>query len=224
MCSPFLTELSPVWLRRPLGTAIEMLAAIPSIIYGMWGLFVFVPLFQEYVQPGIISAFEGIPVLQNIFAGPPFGIGVFTAGLILSIMVIPFITAVMRDVFELVPPLLKESAYGLGSTTWEVVWKVVLPYTKSGVIGGIMLGLGRALGETMAVTFVIGNAFNLPNSLFAPSNSIASALANEFNEAGGMQKSALLELGLILFLITTVVLAFSKLLLLRLSKGEGTSH
>lgn len=220
----FLTELAPTWLRRPLGTAIEMLAAIPSIIYGMWGLFVFVPLFQEYVQPGIIEVFEGIPVLQDLFAGPPFGIGVFTAGLILSIMVIPFITAVMRDVFELVPPLLKESAYGLGSTTWEVVWKVVLPFTKSGVIGGIMLGLGRALGETMAVTFVIGNAFNLPTSLFSPSNSIASALANEFNEAGGMQKSALLELGLILFLITTIVLAFSKLLLLRLSKGEGTSH
>lgn len=217
----FLTELSPVWLRRPLGTAIEMLAAIPSIIYGMWGLFVFVPLFQRYVQPNLISFFDGIPVLGSIFAGPPFGIGVFTAGLILSIMIIPFITAVMRDVFELVPPLLKESAYGLGSTTWEVMWRVVLPFTKNGVIGGIMLGLGRALGETMAVTFVIGNAFNLPNSIFAPSNSIASALANEFNEAGGMQKAALLELGLILFLITTVVLAVSKVLLLRLAKNEG---
>jgi len=220
----FLTELSPTWLRRPLGTAVEMLAAIPSIIYGMWGLFVFVPLFQSYIQPGIISFFEYVPVLNQVFSGPPFGIGVFTAGLILSIMVIPFITAVMRDVFELVPGMLKESAYGLGGTTWEVVWKVVLPYTKHGVIGGIMLGLGRALGETMAVTFVIGNAFNLPSSIFAPSNSIASALANEFNEAGGMQKSALLELGLILFLITTVVLVLSKLLLLRLSKGEGTSH
>ncbi len=220
----FLTELSPVWLRRPLGTAIEMLAAIPSIIYGMWGLFVFVPIFQVYIQPYLIDFFANIPVLDQVFAGPPFGIGVFTAGLILSIMVIPFITAVMRDVFELVPPLLKESAYGLGGTTWEVVWKVVLPYTKHGVIGGIMLGLGRALGETMAVTFVIGNAFNLPESIFAPSNSIASALANEFNEAGGMQKSALLELGLILFLITTVVLALSKILLLRLSKSEGSSH
>jgi len=218
----FLTELSPVWLRRPLGTAIEMLAAIPSIIYGMWGLFVFVPLFQEYVQPSLISLFEGVPVLGTIFAGPPFGIGVFTAGLILSIMIIPFITAVMRDVFELVPSLLKESAYGLGSTTWEVTWKVVLPFTRNGVIGGVMLGLGRALGETMAVTFVIGNAFNLPNSIFSPSNSIASALANEFNEAGGMQKSALLELGLILFLITTVVLALSKVMLLRLSKSEGS--
>ncbi|HLT98838.1 MAG TPA: phosphate ABC transporter permease subunit PstC [Burkholderiaceae bacterium] len=220
----FLTELSPVWLRRPLGTAIEMLAAIPSIIYGMWGLFVFVPLFQQYIQPHVIEFFEGVPVLEQIFGGAPFGIGVFTAGLILSIMIIPFIAAVMRDVFELVPPLLKESAYGLGSTTWEVVWKVILPYTKSGVIGGIMLGLGRALGETMAVTFVIGNSFNLPDSIFAPSNSIASALANEFNEAGGMQKAALLELGLILFLITTIVLAFSKMLLLRLSKSEGTSR
>jgi phosphate transport system permease protein len=220
----FLTELAPAWLRRPLGTAIELLAAIPSIIYGMWGLFVFVPVFQQYIQPYIIDFFDGVPILGVIFGGPPFGIGVFTAGLILSIMVIPFITAVMRDVFELVPPLLKESAYGLGSTMWEVMWKVVLPYTRSGVIGGIMLGLGRALGETMAVTFVIGNAFNLPSSIFSPSNSIASALANEFNEAGGLQKAALLELGLILFLITTVVLAFSKLLLLRLSKGEGRAH
>lgn len=220
----FLTELSPVWLRRPLGTAIEMLAAIPSIIYGMWGLFVFVPVFQQYIQPHIINLFDGVPVLGQFFGGPPFGIGVFTAGLILSIMIIPFIAAVMRDVFELVPSLLKESAYGLGSSTWEVVWKVVLPYTKSGVIGGIMLGLGRALGETMAVTFVIGNSFNLPDSIFAPSNSIASALANEFNEAGGMQKAALLELGLILFLITTIVLAFSKILLSRLSKSEGSSR
>lgn len=217
----FLTELSPLWLRRPLGTAIEMLAAIPSIIYGMWGLFVFVPLFQEYIQPGLIGLFEDVPVLGELFAGPPFGIGIFTAGLILSIMITPFITAVMRDVFDVVPPLLKESAYGLGSTTWEVVWKVVLPFTKNGVIGGIMLGLGRALGETMAVTFVIGNAFNLPSSIFSPSNSIASALANEFNEAGGMQKAALLELGLILFLITTVVLVLSKALLYQLSKNEG---
>ena len=218
----FLTELSPTWLRRPLGTAIEMLAAIPSIIYGMWGLFVFVPLFQRYIQPNAISLFEGVPILGSIFAGPPFGIGVFTAGLILSIMIMPFITAVMRDVFELVPPMLKESAYGLGSTTWEVMWRVVLPFTKNGVIGGVMLGLGRALGETMAVTFVIGNAFNLPNSIFAPSNSIASALANEFNEAGGLQKAALLELGLILFLITTLVLAISKVLLARLARNEGT--
>jgi len=218
----YLTELAPVWLRRPIGTAIEMLAAIPSIIYGMWGLFVFVPLFQEYVQPHMIDAFAHIPVLDQLFAGPPFGIGVFTAGIILSVMITPFIAAVMRDVFAVVPPMLKESAYALGSTTWEVTWKVVLPYTKNGVIGGIMLGLGRALGETMAVTFVIGNAFILPQSLFAPSSSIASALANEFNEAGGLQKSALLELGLILFLITTVVLALSKLMLLRLARNEGT--
>ena len=220
----FLTELSPVWLRRPLGVAIEMLAAIPSIIYGMWGLFVFVPLFQEYIQPYVVDFFEEVPLLDQLIAGPPMGIGLFTAGLILSIMIIPFITAVMRDVFEQVPSLLKESAYGLGSTTWEVVWKVMLPYTKHGVIGGIMLGLGRALGETMAVTFVIGNAFNLPVSIFSPSNSIASALANEFNEAGGLQKSALLELGLILFLITTVVLALSKFMLLKLSRKEGAKH
>jgi len=220
----YLTELAPAWLRQPIGTAIEMLAAIPSIIYGMWGLFVFVPLFQEYVQPHLIDLFANVPVLDQLFAGPPFGIGVFTAGLILSIMIIPFIAAVMRDVFAVVPPMLKESAYALGSTTWEVTWKVVLPYTKDGVIGGIMLGLGRALGETMAVTFVIGNAFVLPSSLFAPSSSIASALANEFNEAGGLQKSALLELGLILFLITTIVLALSKLMLLRLQRSEGAAH
>jgi phosphate transport system permease protein len=216
----FLTELSPAWLKRPLGIAIELLAAIPSIIYGMWGLFVFAPLFQSHLQPLLIQAFGSIA----LFKGPPLGIGMLTAGIILSIMVIPFITAVMRDVFEQVPPMLKESAYGLGSTTWEVVWKVMLPYTKHGVIGGIMLGLGRALGETMAVTFVIGNAFNRPDSIFSPSNSIASALANEFNEAGGLQKSALLELGLILFLITTVVLALSKFMLLRLSRREGTTR
>jgi phosphate transport system permease protein len=215
----FLTELSPNWLKRPLGTAIELLAAIPSIIYGMWGLFVFAPLFQSHLQPALINAFGAIP----LFRGPPLGIGMLTAGLILSIMVIPFITAVMRDVFELVPPLLKESAYGLGATTWEVVWKVVLPYTKVGVIGGVMLGLGRALGETMAVTFVIGNAHRLAISLMAPGNSIASALANEFTEAvGDVYFSALIELGLILFLITTVVLALSKLLLLRLSRHEGS--
>ncbi|HLS51576.1 MAG TPA: phosphate ABC transporter permease subunit PstC [Burkholderiaceae bacterium] len=219
----FLTELSPRWLKRPLGIAIEMLAAIPSIIYGMWGLFVFVPIFQTWVQPALIRFFAPIPVLDQLFAGPPFGIGIFTAGLVLSIMIIPFIAAVMRDVFDLVPPMLKESAYGLGGTTWEVMWKVVLPYTRNGVIGGIMLGLGRALGETMAVTFVIGNAFVLPSSLFSPSNSIASALANEFNEAGGLQKSALLELGLILFLITTIVLALSKVLVYQLAKTEGKS-
>ncbi|GAA5236365.1 phosphate ABC transporter permease subunit PstC [Verticiella sediminum] len=218
----FLTELSPRWLRRPLGTAIEMLAAIPSIIYGMWGLFVFVPIFQRTLQPFMIDTLGRIPGLGLLFQGPPFGIGIFTAGVILAIMVIPFITAVMRDVFELVPALLKESAYGLGATTWEVARNVMLPFTKAGVIGGIMLGLGRALGETMAVTFVIGNAYRMTGSLFAPGNSIASSLANEFNEASGMQISALIELGLILFLITTVVLALSKVMLLRLSRREGT--
>jgi len=218
----FLTELSPAWLKRPLGTAIELLAAIPSIIYGMWGVFVFAPLFQEHLQPLMVDALSPIPWLGALFKGPPLGIGMMTAGLILSIMVIPFITAVMRDVFELVPPLLKESAYGLGATTWEVVWRVVLPYTKVGVIGGIMLGLGRALGETMAVTFVIGNAHQLAASLMAPGNSIASALANEFTEAvGDVYFSALIELGLILFLITTVVLALSKLLLMSLARHEG---
>ncbi len=219
----FLTELSPAWLKRPLGTAIELLAAIPSIIYGMWGLFVFAPLFQTYLQPAMISTLGSVPFFGALFAGPPIGIGMFAAGLILSIMVIPFITAVMRDVFEIVPPMLKESAYGLGATTWEVVWRVVLPYTKVGVIGGIMLGLGRALGETMAVTFVIGNAHRLAVSLNAPGNSIASALANEFTEAvGDLYFSALIELGLILFLITTIVLGLSKLLLMQLARGEGT--
>ena len=218
----FLTELSPVWLRRPLGMAIEMLAAIPSIIYGMWGLFIFTPLFQEYIQPALIKTLGNVPGLGALFAGPPMGIGMMTAGIILAVMVIPFITAVMRDVFELVPAMLKESAYGLGATTWEVVWRVVLPYTKVGVIGGVMLGLGRALGETMAVTFVIGNAHNLALSLFAPGNSIASALANEFTEAvGDLYSSALIELGLILFFITTIVLALAKLMLLRLAKNEG---
>jgi len=219
----FLTELSPVWLRRPLGTAIEMLAAIPSIIYGMWGLFVFAPLFQVWVQPFLKKTLGQVPGIAPLFSGPPMGIGMLTAGIILAVMVIPFITAVMRDVFEIVPAMLKESAYGLGSTTWEVVWHVVLPFAKVGVIGGIMLGLGRALGETMAVTFVIGNAHQLSASLFMPGNSIASALANEFTEAVcDLYTSALVELGLILFFITTVVLALSKLLLLQLAKSEGT--
>ena len=218
----FLTELAPAWLKRPLGTAIELLAAIPSIIYGMWGRFVFAPLFQSYAQPLLIESFGNLPLAGRLFEGPPLGIGMLTAGLILSIMVIPFVAAVMRDVFELVPPMLKESAYGLGATTWEVVWCVVLPYTRIGVIGGVMLGLGRALGETMAVTFVIGNAHRLAISLMAPGNSIASALANEFTEAvGDVYSSALIELGLILFLITTIVLALSKLLLLKLATREG---
>lgn len=219
----FLTELAPIWLRRPLGTAIELLAAIPSIIYGMWGLFVFAPVFQSTVQPWIIATLGNVPGIGALFSGPPMGIGMLTAGIILGIMVIPFITAVMRDVFEIAPPMLKESTYALGATTWEVVWKVVLPYTKIGVVGGIMLGLGRALGETMAVTFVIGNAHELSLSLLAPGNSIASALANEFTEAvEDIYSSALIELGLILFLITSIVLALSKLLLARLAKREGT--
>jgi phosphate transport system permease protein len=218
----FLTELSPNWLKRPLGTAIEMLAAIPSIIYGMWGLFVFAPLFSQYVQPLLIKTLGPLPIFGPLFKGPAMGIGMLTAGIILAVMVIPFITAVMRDVFELVPAMFKESAYGLGATTWEVVWKVVLPYTKIGVVGGVMLGLGRALGETMAVTFVIGNSHRLSASLLAPGNSIASSLANEFTEAvGELHSSALIELGLILFLITTIVLALSKLLLMRLAMNEG---
>ncbi len=220
----FLTELSPAWLKRPLGIAVELLAGIPSIIYGMWGLFVFAPFFSQNIQPWVNAHIGPLPVIGQFFSGPPMGIGMFTAGLILAIMVIPFITSVMRDVFEIVPPMLKESAYGLGATTWEVVRNVVLPYTKTGAIGGIMLGLGRALGETMAVTFVIGNAHDFSTSLFMPGNSIASALANEFTEAvGDLYTSALIELGLILFIITFIVLSFSKLLLLQLKKGEGQS-
>jgi phosphate transport system permease protein len=220
----FLTELSPAWLRRPLGTAIELLAGIPSIVYGMWGLLVFAPIFSKYAQPFLAATLGNVPVVGRLFAGPPIGIGILCAGVILAIMVIPFIAAVMRDVFEVTPAMLKESAYGLGATTWEVVWNVVLPYTRVGVIGGIMLGLGRALGETMAVTFVIGNTNFLNDaSLFSPGNSITSALANEFGEAAaGLHTSALIELGLILFIITFVVLAFSKLLLLQLAKAEGS--
>jgi phosphate transport system permease protein len=220
----FLTELSPIWLRRPLGTAIELLAAIPSIVYGMWGLLFFAPIFSKYVQPFLASTLGNVPVIGELFQGAPLGIGILSAGIILAVMVIPFIASVMRDVFEVTPPMLKESAYGLGATTYEVVWSVVLPYTKAGVIGGIMLGLGRALGETMAVTFVIGNTNFLNSvSLFAPGNSIASALANEFAEAdAGLHTAALIELGLILFLITFLVLAASKILLLRLARQEGT--
>lgn len=219
----FLTELAPVWLRRPLGIAIELLAAIPSIVYGMWGLLVFAPIFATYFQKPVGRLLEHVPVLGPLTAGPPIGIGILAAGVILAIMIIPYIASVMRDVFEVTPVLLKESAYGIGCTTWEVMWKIVLPYTKTGVIGGIMLGLGRALGETMAVTFVIGNTNLLDNvSLFSPGNSITSALANEFAEASpGLHTSALMELGLILFVITFIVLAISKLLLLRLEKGEG---
>jgi phosphate transport system permease protein len=218
----FLTELAPLWMRRPIGTAIELLAAIPSIIYGMWGLFIFAPIFADYIQPWLIDNLGPVWFIGPLFKGAPQGIGMLTAGIILAIMVIPFIASVMRDVFEVVPAMLKESAYAVGATTWEVVWNVVLPYTKIGVVGGILLGLGRALGETMAVTFVIGNAHRLGTSLFAPGNSIASALANEFTEAvGDLYTSALVELGLILFLITFIVLALSKVLLYQLAKGEG---
>jgi phosphate transport system permease protein len=220
----FLTELSPAWLKRPLGTAIELLAAVPSIVYGMWGLLVFGPLLARFVQAPLQSLLGGVPYLGALVSGPPVGIGLLSAGIILAIMVIPFIASVMRDVFEVTPPLLKESAYGLGSTTWEVVSKVVLPYTKTGVVGAIMLGLGRALGETMAVTFLIGNQNQLNSpSLFEPANSITSALANEFAEAGaGLHQASLIYLGLVLFLITFVVLACSKLLLMRLRRNEGT--
>jgi phosphate transport system permease protein len=220
----FLTEMSPGWLKRPLGIAIELLAAVPSIVYGMWGLLVFGPILARFVQAPLQGAFSGVPVLGALFSGPPVGIGILSAGIILAIMVIPFIAAVMRDVFEVTPPLLKESAYGLGATTWEVVSKVVLPYTKTGVVGGIMLGLGRALGETMAVTFVIGNFNQLSSlSLFEAANSITSALANEFAEAGeGLHQASLIYLGLVLFFITFVVLALSKMLLAQLRKSEGT--
>ncbi|MBS0545110.1 MAG: phosphate ABC transporter permease PstC [Proteobacteria bacterium] len=220
----FLTELSPAWLRRPLGTAIELLAAIPSIVYGMWGLLVFAPIFATYVQPALQATLGKLPLIGLLFEGAPLGIGLLAAGIILAVMIIPYIASVMRDVFEVTPPMLKESAYGVGCTTWEVMWNVVLPYTRTGVIGGVMLGLGRALGETMAVTFVIGNTNFLSSvSLFAPGNSITSALANEFAEADpGLHTSSLMELGLILFVITLAVLVVSKLLLLRLAKGEGT--
>ena len=219
----FLTELSPSWLKRPLGTAVELLAAVPSIVYGMWGLMVFGPILAQYVQQPLQSLLGNVPYLGDFVSGPPVGIGILSAGVILAIMIIPFIASVMRDVFEVTPALLKESAYGLGATTWEVVWKVVLPYTKTGVLGGVMLGLGRALGETMAVTFVIGNMNQLNSlSVFEAANSITSALANEFAEAGeGLHQASLIYLGLVLFFITFVVLALSKLLLSRLHKGEG---
>ncbi|MHA7601111.1 phosphate ABC transporter permease subunit PstC [Alicycliphilus sp. T452] len=219
----FLTELSPAWLKRPLGTAIELLAAVPSIVYGMWGLMVFGPILATWVQQPLQALFSGVPYLGALVSGPPVGIGILSAGIILAIMIIPFIASVMRDVFEVTPALLRESAYGLGATTWEVVWKVVLPYTKTGVLGGVMLGLGRALGETMAVTFVIGNMNQLNSlSMFEAANSITSALANEFAEAGeGLHQASLIYLGLVLFFITFVVLSLSKLLLARLKKNEG---
>jgi len=218
----FLTEMCPVALRRPLGTAVELLAAIPSIIYGMWGLFVFAPFFADHVQPLLHRVLGDAWLIGPLFQGAPNGLGVLTAGVILAVMVIPFIASVMRDVFEIVPPVLKESAYGLGCTTWEVVRNVVLPYTRIGVIGGVMLGLGRALGETMAVTFVIGNAYRIRASLFEPGNSIASALANEFNEASDpVHRGSLVALGLVLFVLTLIVLAASRMLVARLTRGEG---
>ena len=218
----FLTETCPSWLRRPLGTAIELLAGVPSIVYGIWGLFIFAPLFAEYVQPALQSALGDVPLIGSWFAGPPIGVGILTASIILALMVIPFIASVMRDVFETVPDVLKESAYGLGCTTWEVVRNVVLPYTRVGVIGGIMLGLGRALGETMAVTFVIGNANRIVGSLFSPGTSIASTLANEFGEAEpGLHISSLFALGLVLFVLTFVVLAISRWLIRRNIGADG---
>jgi len=218
----FLTELCPLWLRRPVGIAIELLAGIPSIIYGIWGLFVFAPFLQQYVQPFLINVFGYVPVLSTLFEGPPYGIGILTAGLILAIMVLPFITSISRDVFEAVPPVLKEAAYGLGCTTWEVARYVVLPYTRVGVIGGVMLGLGRALGETMAVTFVIGNAHRISGSILAPGTTISATIANEFTEAvGDLYTSALIELGLILFVITFIVLACARLMLMRLNARIG---
>jgi phosphate transport system permease protein len=222
MIAFFLTELCPQWLRRPIGIAIELLAGIPSIIYGIWGLFMFAPFLQATLQPFLIKTFHGIPVFGALFAGPPYGIGMLTAGLILAIMVLPFVTSISRDVFEAVPPVLKEAAYGLGCTTWEVVRYVVLPYTRVGVIGGVMLGLGRALGETMAVTFVIGNAHRISASLLAPGTTISATIANEFTEAvGDLYTSALISLGLILFVITFIVLAIARYMLLRLERRIG---
>ena len=219
----FLTEICPNWLKRPLGTSVELLAGVPSIIYGMWGMFVFAPFMSDHIQPLLQNSLGNVPVIGELFQGPMMGIGMLTAGIILSIMIIPFIAAVMRDVFETCPAVLKESAYAIGCTKWEVMRKIVLPYTRIGVVGGVMLGLGRALGETMAITFVIGNAHKLSWSLFAAGNSIASTLANEFAEAESkLHLSSLFALGLILFLITFIVLAAAKLMLSRMSQGEGS--
>ena len=219
----FLTEICPAWLRRPMGTAVELLAGVPSIIYGMWGLFVFAPLFADHVQPLLKETIGQLPVIGQLFQGPTMGIGILTAGIILAVMISPFISSVMRDVFEIVPTVLKESAYGLGCTKWEVVRKVVLPYTRNGVVGGVMLGLGRALGETMAVTFVIGNAHDLSWSLFSAGNSISSTLANEFAEAAStLHSSSLFALALILFAITFIVLSAAKLMLVGMARNEGS--
>jgi phosphate transport system permease protein len=222
LISLFLTELCPMWLRRPIGIAIELLAGIPSIIYGIWGLFVFAPFLQSTVQPFLIDTFENIPLLSTLFEGPPYGIGTLTAGLILAIMVLPFVTSISRDVFEAVPAVLKEAAFGVGCTTWEVVRYVVLPYARVGVIGGVMLGLGRALGETMAVTFVIGNAHRVSASILAPGTTISATIANEFTEAvGDLYTSSLIALGLLLFVITFIVLALARYMLLRMERRVG---
>jgi phosphate transport system permease protein len=222
MVAFFLTELCPMWLRRPIGIAIELLAGIPSIIYGIWGLFVFAPFLQQTLQPFLIRIFGNIPILSSVFAGPPYGIGILTASLILAVMVLPFVTSISRDVFEAVPPVLKEAAYGVGCTTWEVFRSVVLPYTRVGVIGGVMLGLGRALGETMAVTFVIGNAHKISASILHPGTTISASIANEFTEAvGDLYTSSLIALGLILFVITFIVLAIARYMLMRIERRIG---
>jgi phosphate transport system permease protein len=220
----FLTELAPAWLKRPVGIAIELLAAVPSIIFGIWGLFVLAPILQRHVQPWLIDTIGPLPIVGRLFQGPPFGIGILTAGIVLAIMVVPFVSAVARDVFETVPDVLKESGYGLGATTWEVIWQVVVPYARTGMIGGIMLGLGRALGETMAVTFVIGNAHRIGSSLLAPGTTISAAIANEFTEAvGDLYTSSLVALGALLFLITFAVIAAARLMLLRLERRALSS-
>ena len=220
----FLTELCPSVLKRPIGVAVELLAAVPSIIFGIWGLFVLAPMLQRHEQPWLIGQLGPIPVIGKLFQGPPYGIGIFTAGLVLAIMVLPFIAATMRDVFETVPPMLKESGYGLGATTWEVIWNVVVPHSRVGMVGGIMLGLGRALGETMAVTFVIGNAHRISSSLLAPGTTISSSIANEFTEAvGDLYTSSLIALGLLLFVITFVVIAVAQWMLRRLERRANAS-
>jgi phosphate transport system permease protein len=220
----FLTELAPAWLKRPVGIAIELLAAVPSIIFGIWGLFVLAPILQRHVQPWLIDTIGPLPIVGRLFQGPPFGIGILTAGIVLAVMVVPFVSAVARDVFETVPDVLKESGYGLGATTWEVIWQVVVPYARTGMIGGIMLGLGRALGETMAVTFVIGNAHRIGSSLLAPGTTISAAIANEFTEAvGDLYTSSLVALGALLFLITFAVIAAARLMLLRLERRALSS-
>jgi phosphate transport system permease protein len=220
----FLTELSPSWLKRPVGVAVELLAAVPSIIFGIWGLFVLAPILQRHVQPWLIEWLGPLPLIGKLFQGPPFGIGVLTASVVLAIMVLPFISAVMRDVFETVPDVLKESGYGLGATTWEVIWKVVVPYSRTGIVGGIMLGLGRALGETMAVTFVIGNAHRISPSLLAPGTTISASIANEFTEAvGDLYTSSLVALGALLFLITFTVIAAARFMLMRLDRRALSS-